>query len=267
MRDMVFVSALKVYTTFSCRRFMSDMRMALERGYLSKGCAFSSISNYMMNPELTPVLHHLIAMSALPLKSVETKFAIDSTGFRTTTFSDYCKVKHHTSQEHEWIKGHIMCGVKTNIITGIGITEGEGGDSPQFIPLVEEAANNGFTLEEVSADKAYSSRENLSCVDRLGGTAFIPYKSNATGKSGGSRIWHKMYNYFVYNREEFMQHYHLRSNIETTNFMIKAKFGDFVRSKDRTARINEVLLKVLCHNIVVLIHEMNDLGIEAKFIS
>ncbi|MHB1830265.1 MAG: transposase [Candidatus Micrarchaeaceae archaeon] len=262
MRDMVFVSAMKVYTTFSSRRFMSDMRMALESGYLSKGCAFSSISNYMMNPELTPVLHLLITMSALPLKSVETKFAIDSTGFRTTTFSDYCKVKHHTTQEHEWIKGHIMCGVKTNIITGIEITDGEGGDSPQFIPLVEEAANNGFTLEEVSADKAYSSRENLSCVDRLGGTAFIPYKSNATGKSGGSRIWHKMYNYFVYNREEFMHHYHLRSNVETTNFMIKSKFGDFVRSKDSTARINEVLLKVLCHNIVVLIHEMNELGIK-----
>ena len=57
---MVFVSALKVYTTFSCRRFMSDMRMALEIGYLAKSCAFSSISNYMMNPELTPIQQHLV---------------------------------------------------------------------------------------------------------------------------------------------------------------------------------------------------------------
>ena len=73
------------------------------------------------------------------------------------------------------------------------------------------------------------------------------------------------YNYFVYNREDFMQHYHLRSNVETTNFMIKAKFEDFVKSKDNMARINEVLLKVLCHNIVVLIHEMNELGIKPKF--
>ena len=265
MRDMVFVSALKVYTTFSCRRFMSDMRMALERGYLAKSCAFSSISNYMMNQELTPILHYLITTSSLPLKSIETKFAIDSTGFRTTAFSQYCKVKHNTAQEHEWIKGHIMCGVKTNIITGVEITEANGADSPQFIPLVEEVANNGFTLEEVSADKAYSSRDNLDCVNKLGGTAYIPYRSNATGKSVGSLTWRKMYNYFVYNREDFMQHYHLRSNVETTNFMIKAKFGDFVRSKDNTARVNEVLLKVLCHNIVVLIHEMNELGIQANF--
>ncbi|MGC8622204.1 MAG: transposase, partial [Caldisphaera sp.] len=75
------------------------------------------------------------------------------------------------------------------------------------------------------------------------------------------------YNYFVYNREEFMQHYHLRSNVESTNFMIKSKFGDFIRSKDKTAQVNEVLLKILCHNIVVLIHEMNELGIEANFLA
>ena len=66
---------------------MGDVHMALERGYLTKGCAFSSISNYMMNPEMTPVLNHLITLSAMPLKSVETKFAVGSTRFRTTTFS------------------------------------------------------------------------------------------------------------------------------------------------------------------------------------
>ena len=51
-----------------------------------------------------------------------------------------------------------------------------------------------------------------------------------------------MYNYFVYNRDDFLQHYHLRSNVESTNNMIKSKFTDLVRSKDKTAQINEVLL-------------------------
>jgi hypothetical protein len=41
--------------------------------------------------------------------------------------------------------------------------------------------------------------------------------------------------------------------------MIKAKFTDLVRSKDKTAQVNEVLLKVLCHNIVVLIQSMLEL--------
>ena len=31
------------------------------------------------------------------------------------------------------------------------------------------------------------------------------------------------------------------------------------------AQVNEVLLKVLCHNICVVIHEMFELGIEPNF--
>jgi hypothetical protein len=47
--------------------------------------------------------------------------------------------------------------------------------------------------------------------------------------------------------------------------MIKRKFGDAVRSKTDTAMANEGLCKVLCHNLVVLIHEVHELGIEPTF--
>ena len=46
---------------------------------------------------------------------------------------------------------------------------------------------------------------------------------------------------------------------------MKRKFGDFVRSKTDVAMVNEVLCKVLCHNIAVLIHEMYELGIAPIF--
>jgi len=69
----------------------------------------------------------------------------------------------------------------------------------------------------------------------------------------------------MYNRDEFMSHYHKRSNVESTFSMMKRKFGDSLRSKTDVAMINETLCKVLCHNIVVLIHEMHELGIEPTF--
>jgi len=47
--------------------------------------------------------------------------------------------------------------------------------------------------------------------------------------------------------------------------MIKRKFGDSVRSKTDTAMKNEVICKVICHNLVVLIHEIHELGIEPVF--
>ena len=100
-------------------------------------------------------------------------------------------------------------------------------------------------MQEVSADKAYSSRDNYGYIEQIGGTAYIPFRSNATGKPRGkSHIWRKMFNYFVYNRDEFLEHYHNRSNVESTFNMMKAKFTYFVRSKDKTAQLNEVLLKV-----------------------
>lgn len=68
---------------------------------------------------------------------------------------------------------------------------------------------------------------------------------------------------FTLNRDEYLTHYHKRSNVESTFSMMKRKFGDAVRNKTEVAIKNEVLAKVLCHNIVVVIHEMHELGIDS----
>jgi hypothetical protein len=47
--------------------------------------------------------------------------------------------------------------------------------------------------------------------------------------------------------------------------MIKMKFGGAVRSKTPVAQVNEVLCKVLCHNICVLIQSIYELGLEPTF--
>ena len=44
-----------------------------------------------------------------------------------------------------------------------------------------------------------------------------------------------------------------------------AQFGAAVRSKTPVAQVNEVLCKVLAHNIVVLISSIYELGIEPYF--
>jgi len=47
--------------------------------------------------------------------------------------------------------------------------------------------------------------------------------------------------------------------------MIKSKFSGTIRSKKETAQINELLVKVLAHNICVVIQEVNELGLKAEF--
>lgn len=267
LRDMIFASALKVYTTFSLRRFTTDIKEAMHNGYVSHAPYFTTISAYMNKLEMEPALQKLIGLSAIPLTSIETEFATDSTGVRTTRFTDYFDEKHHVHREHRWRKLHITCGVKTNIVTAVEVSDESGADSPYFIFIAKKTHEIGFKIEEMSADKAYSSRNNLNYIDKLGGVPFIPFKSNATGKPMGSRIYRKMYDFYTLRQEEFMDHYHKRSNVESTNSMIKSKFTDIIRSKNGIAQINEVLLKVLCHNIVVLIQSMYELGIEPEFLN
>lgn len=129
-----------------------------------------------------------------------------------------------------------------------------------------------FKLGEVSADKGYLSYDNAKTIMNAGATPFIAFKTNSTGgfsaghgQGNWSRAWGEMYHYFMFKREEFLRHYHRRSNVESTFSMMKRKFGDSIRSKTQTAAVNEVLCKVLCHNIVVLIHESFELGLEPIF--
>jgi transposase len=159
-------------------------------------------------------------------------------------------------------QAHIITGVKTNIIAAVEILDKRAGDAPRLPPLVRAAAK-GFRIAEVSVDGAYGSRENFDVVAEVGGTMYAAFKSNTTGSVGG--LFEKMFHLFCLNREEYLRHYHKRSNVESTFSMVKRKFGDSLRSKTDTAMVNEALAKLLAHNLVVVIHEMYELGIDPTF--
>jgi transposase len=269
--DMIFCTAFKIYSTVSSRRFISDLRDATEKGYISKTPHFNSISNYLEMETLTPYLKQLIAESSRPLSVVERDFAVDSSGFSTGQFTRWIWSKYgvnpHLRDREEWVKVHLMCGVKTNVVTSIEITDRKAADSPQFKPLIEATARN-FRMDEVSADKAYLSTANLRLVTDKRAMPYIPFKANSTASSRSTKqdpMWKWFFHYYMANQERYMQHYHKRSNVETTFSMIKGKFGERLRSKTKTAQINEVLCKVLCHNICCLIHSIYELGVEPSF--
>src|SRR5215211_2803819 len=129
--------------------------------------------------------------------------------------------------------------------------------------LVARTAQH-FGIEEVSADKAYLSRKNLNAVETVGAMPFIPFKSN-TLEPTEAGAWSGMYHLFMHKRDDFLEHYHKRSNIETAYSMIKGKFGSVLRSKSDAGQINEALCKVLCHNLCVLVQAIHELSIEPTF--
>jgi transposase len=107
------------------------------------------------------------------------------------------------------------------------------------LPDLLTTTSKRFTVEEVSGDLAYSTRENLAAINAAGARALIPFKSNASPAKGG--LWAKCYYYFQLNRDEFLSRYHQRSNVESTFSAVKRVFGDSVRAKTDVAMKNEVL--------------------------
>lgn len=123
-------------------------------------------------------LEMLIEESSLPLPAIESDFAVDSSGFSTCRFFQWVDAKYTNPQlmsKREWIKVHLMCGVKTNVVTAVQISDRYANDSPFFKQLVDATAKN-FVMQEVSADKAYLSVANLQNRGRPCRNALYPFQ-------------------------------------------------------------------------------------------
>ncbi len=264
MGEMIFSICLKTYLDFSSRRTESDIRMAQQLGYIEHVPHFNTILKYLNNPALEQVFKELITVSALPLKQVEENFAVDASGFSTSMFQRWFNIRTGNTQKRLFKKAHLFSGVKTNIITSVEVTDGYTHDTLMFSDLLHDTAKY-FDIKEVTADMGYSSRENLGLVSSIGAIPFIPFKKNAKSRAGGFAIWNAMYRYFKDNKEDFMQHYHKRSNAESVFSMMKRKQGANLRTKNDIAQVNEIMCKCLVHNICVLIQEMFEIGIKIDF--
>ncbi len=260
MPDRLFAACLKVYGTLSSRRSGTDLDDAYEDGHLSRRLHPNKVNTILEDPALLPHLHTLIAKSSLPLRAVESDFAVDSSGFSVSKFVRWYDEKYGRERSgKDWVKVHVACGVRTNVITAAAVYGRDANDCPILPELIKKTAEN-FTVREVSADKGYLSAENVEAVVQAGGEAFIAPKVTTTGAAGG--LFERMVHYYLYRREEFLSHYHKRSNVESTFSMIKRKLGDNVRSRTDAAKVNEVLAKVVCHNLCCVIMSQCELGID-----
>lgn len=263
LSDAVFAMVMKVYTTVSGRRATTDMKACAAAGHMQKAPHYNSVFNYFEKPEVTPVLVGLVEQSAQPLAAIETRFAVDSTGFGTSVYRRWFDQKYgHEVKEATWLKCHAVVGVRSNIVTAVRVTEGNVGDCPELPALVEATAAR-FKIAEVSADKAYLSVANLEAIEAAGAVPLIPFKKNS--QPIGPAAWRRMWGLFVYRQEEFLARYHQRSNVESAFSAIKRKFGGSVRSKCPVAQVNEILAKVLCHNLATVAQATRELGVTGSF--
>lgn len=268
-RDIIFAMVMKEYLTSSSRRLQSDLKLFQEAQFIGSMIPFNTLLDHMERIDIRDILKQLIEISSLPLREIETDFAIDASGFSVSRYVTYFDYRHKKDRRAKiWRKCHAVCGVKTNIIVSIELTDGNVHDQKMFSPLAKDTARN-FKIEDFCADKGYLSSLNFELIKLLGGQAYIPFKKNTSGRSSDrSRSYFRSaFRHFKKHKDEYFDHYHKRSNIESCFSMVKRRFGNNVRCKKESSQDNEILCKFLALNICILIQELFLSKISLDFIS
>lgn len=276
LRKALYGVVHRVYTTKSGRRSYSDLQIASEILGLGALPSRPTVTRYMEDPNLTPILEHLVEVSAVPLSPLETGFSVDSSGFGTTIRDEpWADAKWGDAESRRsftgttWTKAHYMVGNRTNVITAAFVTPtlANSGDSPQFRRLLAITSQH-FNIQGVHADKAYLSGKNLKAIIDEGAKAYVPFKKSSvyrdpTAKNG--KLWNDLLHHFRNHTEEFYRGYHQRSNVESDFSAVKRLFDDLTRSICPVARVNEVLAKAVAYNITRVVHARYSHGIEPVY--
>ena len=265
VRDLLFGEVYREYCGLSSRRCHTDIEEVAEDGYISKPYGYNVGTDFLNLPETTDLLRALITESARPLQGIERTFAVDSSGFTTSKYARWHDEKYGSRKSgRTYVKTHIFVGVKSHIITAAAASVEPVGDITMLPTLLKETRIAEFTVEELTADGAYLSEPILEWLHAMGILAWIPFRQNAKFHYDNS-LWDKHLATFTLNQDLFAEHYHQRSQVESTFSMVKTKYGSSVRGKNPTSQANNVLCKLLANNLYALIHAIYEIGLQPKF--
>jgi transposase len=263
--DLAYEAIMKGYTNLSGSRLISDLNECFDDGYLVKVGHENSIHNFLASDETTPLLISLIEEAFIPLGAIENgQYAIDSTGMSPCIFDRYYSIRHEgVVARKQYLKLHIMAGVTTHGIATAKVTTASEQDSPQLVELLTRT-RKGNDVRELSADKGYSKISHHALLEELGIAAFIRFKDDAVIHADPD-AWSRNLAEFLLRRNQWLSHYHRRSNVETVFSMLKGKFGASIRAKRPRSQINEVLCKCLAHNLCCYVKAIFMSGLAPTF--
>ena len=264
----------KVHENRPSRKFESDLLYYEEIDIRDNHVPhFNTLNKYMREVWLTSTLFGMLYMTAHPMRNIEKIAAVDSTGFISRPPGQWHEVKHGRDDESEktrakrrrrlrrGVKVHLISGVLSNIIMAATVTHINASDHEEFEGLLDQTLGH-FEIEELLGDSAYMSHTHFELLAAKGIIPYIDFTSAVVSPPLDGTMWSKMHHLYIAHRELWDRHYHLRSNVETTNYMVKGAYGEYLLSRDPVAQVNEALAKCVCHNIWVLNKQTQIMGID-----
>ena len=136
-------------------------------------------------------------------KGTAIRFAVDSTGLKQHNRGEW--IRQRWKVRRGFVKMHVLVDVDTKKILAVRVTDDRTGDSPMFIPLLDDTLENcvraadpasesghanGSTKCSMYGDGAYASRDNLKACKERNVTPLIKLKVSSTPKGkGAGDVW------------------------------------------------------------------------------
>jgi IS5 family transposase len=129
---------------------------------------------------------------------------------------------------------------------------GMGADYKDFVPVVRDA-HRRCKLEVILADAGYDSQANHRLVrEELGAVSLIKSGSGRPTSKPPSGQWRREMKLELQGSQKGRP-YGQRSQVETTNSMMKRNLGDSLRARSAQGRAMEQMLRVVTHNVMLFL--------------
>jgi hypothetical protein len=142
----------------------------------------------------------------------------------------------------------------SHFILAARATTGGGADQAHFAPLLRHARRRA-TISTAVADAGYDSEANHVAARRdLGVRSIIPPYAGRPGVNPPTGR-HRRNMHYRFKRQADKAQYGQRWQAETVNSMIKRNLGSALRARTAPRRRNELLLRVITHDLMILQNE------------
>jgi len=251
---------------------------------LKKVPSQNTLSRWMNDPALTPILEYMTLRIARPFRAVERAAIVDSSKISQmrSAHSRFVEYGNDERENADWMKLHAIIGAETLICLAAefsGTNSGNGQypvhDVNFIMPLVEKT-RGVFNLKYLLADKAYFSETVIGGLKKMGMQAVIPVKKRIDGKN--MKVYYEevqqLVEWFDKRHASFHEIYRLRVKVESFFSMLKSVTSGFCWSRGRprkdatgqvvdnslqpcTAWKNESLCKIIYVNLrITVVHEL-----------
>lgn len=260
--DQIKLAILKIYNKSSFRRQHSFNMLYANSGFTTKLIKRTTISQVFTDERFTQYLEEIYRTLANFLIPYENSFSIDATGFSSRYNSRWVQVRLDFQKHKMYKKLHVVCGTHTGIISEVKVSKGTAADSPFLKELIGNT-HKRFDIQRVCADAGYLSRKNVQFIENVKARPFIMPKKNTIAMAKGHYpAWNRMINLWKLKPDIFHKNYHLRSRSENVFSMMKITLLDGISSKTSVSQNNELLIRVICHNLSVIIEAIFKFGID-----